>query len=149
MYTDPQVVDFIEKHFIPVRVNVREQKDEFQRLGGRFSALWTPTILIVDGDGQERFRIEGFLPKEDFLSQLALGVAHAAFKRGDHAVAERAFREVLEKYPKTEAAAEAQYWAGVSKYRATNDAGALKDTAKAFKERYQDSSWAKKASVWA
>jgi hypothetical protein len=37
----------------------------------------------------------------------------------------------------------------VSKYRATNDPSALKDTAAAFAERYQQSSWAKKASVWA
>ena len=47
-----------------------------------------------------------------------------------------------------EAAAEAQYWAGVSKYKGTNDATALKETAQAFKQRYQDTSWAKKASVW-
>lgn len=148
MYSDPQVVEFVEKHFIPVRVHVRDQKDEFQRLGGRYSAQWTPTILIVDGDGQERYRNEGFLPKDDFLSQLALGFGHAAFKRGDYAAAERWFRDVHEKYPRTEAAPEAQYWIGVSKYRSTNDASALKETAKAFKERYQDSSWAKKASVW-
>ena len=148
MYSDQQVVDFVEKHFVPVRVHVREQKDEFQRLGGRYSAQWTPTILIVDGDGQERYRNEGFLPKDDLLGQLTLGLGHAAFKRSDYAAAERWFRDVDEEYPRTEAAAEAQYWIGVSKYRRTNDASALKETAQAFKERFQDSSWAKKASVW-
>jgi hypothetical protein len=35
----------------------------------------------VDAGGEERFRIEGFLPADDFLSQLMLGAAQAAFKR--------------------------------------------------------------------
>jgi TolA-binding protein len=51
--------------------------------------------------------------------------------------------------PGTDAAAEAMYWAGVARYKATNDASALKATADAFKKRYQDSIWAKKASIWA
>jgi hypothetical protein len=36
----------------------------------------------------------------------------------------------------------------VTRYKATNDAAALAETTKAFKERYSDSTWAKKASVW-
>ena len=40
-------------------------------------------------------------------------------------------------------------WAGVARYKATGDAAALKDTAERFKKRYADSTWAKKASVWA
>jgi len=35
-----------------------------------------------------------------------------------------------------------------SRYKATNDAAALAGTAEAFSRRYQDSVWAKKASVW-
>jgi hypothetical protein len=37
----------------------------------------------------------------------------------------------------------------VSKYKASHDSTALKETAKAFAARYKDSSWAKKASIWA
>ena len=148
MYTDPRVVEFIRKNTIPVRVHVKDAKDEFKRLGDKFDAHWTPTTLIVDGSGTERHRIEGFLPADDFLSQLALGLAKAAFARQDYAAAERLYRNVMEHYPATDAAPEAQYWSGVSRYRSTNDAAALKDTAKAFSERYQESSWAKKASVW-
>ncbi|MBA3258411.1 MAG: hypothetical protein H0T68_02960 [Gemmatimonadales bacterium] len=48
----------------------------------------------------------------------------------------------------SEAGAEALYWVGVSRYKASNDAAALADTARQFRERYQDTSWAKKASVW-
>ena len=148
MYTDPRVVDVIERQFVPVRVHVKENGDEFQRLGAKYDAHWTPTILILDGDGQERHRIEGFLPADDFLSQLALGAAQAAFSAGDFARAEKLFEEVLQKYPRTDAAPEAQYWSGVSRYKATSDPSALAATHKKFQERYTDSSWAKKASVW-
>jgi TolA-binding protein len=71
------------------------------------------------------------------------------FKKGKFADAEKRFREIVEKLPKSEAAPEAMYWAGVSRYKATNDGTALKETAKAFTQRYNDSSWAKKASIWA
>lgn len=148
MYSDRTVVEFVDAHFVPVRAHVREHAQLFQQLGQRFNAQWTPTVLIVDPDGRERHRIEGFLPAGDFVAQLRLGLAHSAFSRGRFADAEPLFRAVVELHPDSEAAAEAQYWAGVSRYKATNDAGALADTARAFGERYQDTSWAKKASVW-
>ncbi len=149
MYSDSRVVDFVTRNFVPVRVHVKENKASFAELGDRYDAHWTPTILLVDSSGTERHRIEGFLPVDDFLSQLSLGLAKAAFARKDYAAAERLYRAVVEQFPATDAAPEAQYWTGVSRYRASNDASALKDTAKAFADRYQDSTWAKKASVWA
>ena len=148
MYTDDRVKDLIAERFVPVRVHVRENRDEYQQLSSRYGAQWTPTILVVDADGQERHRIEGFLPTRDFLSQVELGAAHAAFKRGDSAKAEQLFREVASRFADTEAAPEALYWAGVSKYRATNDPAALKETAATFSTHYAGSPWAKKASVW-
>ena len=102
----------------------------------------------MDAGGTERYRLEGFLPADDFLSQLALGRAKAAFARQDYPEAERLYRDVLKGFRSTDAAPEAQYWAGVSRYRETNDAAVLKATGQAFLERYRDSTWAKKASVW-
>lgn len=95
---------------------MKEQAEDFKRFGERFSAQWTPTILILDPDGVERHRIEGFLPADDFLAQLMLGLGHAAFKREDWKEAERRFREVLERFPDGETAPEALYWAGVARY---------------------------------
>jgi hypothetical protein len=139
------VTELVSKNFVAARFHVKDQADAFKR----FDALWTPTILILDPTGKEQHRIEGFLPVEDFLAQLQLGLGHTAFKTGKFAEAEKWFREVVEKFPKTEAAAEAQYWAGVARYKGANDASALKATAEAFKKRYSDTSWAKKASIWA
>lgn len=148
MYSDPRVARFISEQVEPVRVHVRDQRDEYKRLSERYNAQWTPTILILDAEGQERHRIEGFLPVDDFLSQLALGLAKSAFQRNDYAEAERQYRGIVDKYPSTDAAAEALYWAGVSKYKGSGDASALTATASAFRERYQQTAWAKKASVW-
>jgi hypothetical protein len=148
VYPDERVIRFVNEHFIPVRIHVRQQADEWKRVGGRYSVQWTPTILVVDPTGEERHRVEGFLPVDDFLAQLELGWAHAAFGAGRFEDAEKRFRTIVERHSGTDAAPEALYWAGVSRYKATNDASALQETAKAFRERYQDSPWAKKSIVW-
>ncbi|MDP9203166.1 MAG: tetratricopeptide repeat protein [Gemmatimonadota bacterium] len=143
------MVRFVNDNFIPARVHVKEDADAFKRYGERYNAHWTPTVLELDPSGEEFYRVEGFLPRDDFLAQLMLGRAHMDFKQEKWTEAEKGFREIVDKLPNTDAASEAMYWAGVSRYKATNDATALKATAKAFTERYKDSSWAKKASIWA
>ena len=142
------MIDLITNAFHPVRIHVREDADAWKKVGGELGVQWTPTVLVLDYAGVERHRIEGFLPADDFLAQVSLGLAKAAFSRSDFADAEQRYRAIVETFPQTETAAEALYWAGVSKYKHTNDPSALRDTATAFGERYQDSSWAKKSSVW-
>jgi Tetratricopeptide repeat len=148
VYPDERVVKLVQDNFIPARVHVKEQPEDFRRLGQRYNAQWTPTLLIIDPEGTERHRVEGFLPVEDILAQLTLGLAHSAFARQRWDEAERRFREVLDRFPNTESAPEALYWAGVSRYKGKGDASALGETARQFARRYQQSSWAKKASVW-
>jgi TolA-binding protein len=148
VYPDERVGKLITEHFIPARVHVREQAADFQRFGDRYAAHWTPTILELDPDGTEQHRVEGFLEADDLLAQLTLGLGKSAFKAKRWQDAERHFREVVDRYPGSDAAAEALYWAGVSRYRATGDASALGATAAAFSSRYEDSIWAKKASIW-
>ena len=149
MWPDPRVVKFVTENFMPARVHVRDDSALFQKYGEKYGAQWTPTILELDSQGVERHRIEGFLPTDDFLSQLMLGRAHIAFAEEKWDEAERRFRDIVEKFPDTDAAPEALYWAGVAPYKATHDNASLKKTASAFQDRYQDTSWAKKASVWA
>jgi hypothetical protein len=131
-----------------VRVHVKEQAKDFQTLGERYGAQWTPTTLILSPDGRERHRIEGYTPADDFLAQLSLGLGRVDFDDGRFDEAERRFRGVVERHPATDAAPEALYWAGVSRYKATHDPAALQQTATAVGERYPNSPWAKKASVW-
>ncbi len=139
------MVDFISSYFIPAKIHIKEQPQTFKRFG----AQWTPTLLIMTTHGDEAHRIEGFLDVDAMLAQLELGLAKAFFKMEKYADAEKHFRAVVQSYPSAEAAPEALYWAGVAAYKATNDPGKLKETAKAEQSRYPQSEWAKKASVWA
>lgn len=145
---DDRVVRWVSENVLPVRVHVKDDAEEYRRLAARFGANWTPTILVLDPDGEERHRVEGFLPTEELLGQLELGLGRLDLAAGGFSEAEERFREIVEAHPDVEAAPEALYWAGVARYKATDDGSALEETARAFRERYRETPWAKKASVW-
>ena len=103
----------------------------------------------MDANGEERWRIEGYLPKDEFRAQLEMGLARVAFMRKKWADAEQLYAQVVERYPETAAAPEAVYWRGVSQYKHTNDHTVLGTITEQLNQKYQDSVWAQKASVWA
>lgn len=148
MWPDPRVDELVSREFLPVRVHVRNTADEYKRLAGKYGAEWTPTILMLDSEGNERHRMEGYLPVEEFVPHLEFGAARVAFSGGAFDDAEKRLRHVVEKHPDSEVAPEALYWAGVSRYKGSDDAGALKAAAGALREKYRASPRAKKASVW-
>jgi hypothetical protein len=148
VWPDDRVARFVNDNFVAARAHVKQNPNDYKQYSERYQAPWTPTILVLDPEGTEHHRIEGFLPADDFLAQLMLGWARMAFNQHQFAEAERRYRAIVEQLPEAEAAAEALYWAGAAKYRATGDPAALKQTGETFKQRYRDSTWAKKASVW-
>ena len=105
-------------------------------------------MLILDSNGVERFRLEGYLPKDEFRAQLELGLARIAFMSKQWAEAESRYAAVLEKYPESKAAPEALYWTGVSRYKATNDHTVLGELPGQLRDRYPDSIEALKAIPW-
>jgi thioredoxin-related protein len=139
------VDSYIKDNLIPVEVHIQEPRAVFDR----FAVQWTPTLLFLDPQGTERYRFQGFLPPEDFLSHLELGVAHTLFGSKNFKTAEQRFRQIVERDSKCEVTPEALYWAGVSKYKSTGDPSSLAETASEFRSKYPETIWAKKASVWA
>ena len=135
---------FINENFVPVEAHIKEHPAYFHRFG----ALWTPSVLILDANGKERVRIEGYLPKEEFRAQLEMALARVAFMGKRWAEAERGYAEVLERYPDSKAAPEALYWKGVSHYKATNDHTVLGELPGEFAKKYPDSLWALKTAAW-
>jgi TolA-binding protein len=129
---------------VPLEAHIKEHAVYFHR----FDVNWTPSVLILDSNGKERFRIEGYLPKDEFRAQLELALARVAFMSKDWADAERRYTEVLERYPDSTAAPEALYWKGVSHYKGTNDHTVLGELPGQFEEQYPDSSWALKTAAW-
>lgn len=137
------MASFLAQHFIPVKVHIKEQPETFDRFG----VQWTPVLAIFDPEGREQYRWEGFLPADDFLGQLAIGRAHLAFAAQRWVEAASRFDEVARRHADAEFAPAAVYWAAVARYKGGDDA-ALPAVARALRERYPQSSWAKKASVW-
>jgi TolA-binding protein len=104
---------------------------------------------VLDENGKERHRIEGYLPKDEFAAQLQLGLARVAFMQKKWKDAEHLYDQIVSKYPESTAAPEAVYWKAVSHYKGTNDHTVLGEVPKTLRERYPESVWAKKAIPWA
>jgi hypothetical protein len=138
------VASFIRENFVPLGAHIKEHPAWFKR----FDAIWTPTILVMDADGHERWRIEGYLPKDEFRAQLEMGLARVDATQKKWDAAGRRYAHVAEAYPNAKVAPEALYWRDVSTYNATHDHVPLQNVAKELRERYPDSEWTMKASVW-
>jgi len=102
----------------------------------------------MDSSGKERWRIEGYLPKNEFRAQLELGLARMSFMEKRWAEAEQKYDQVIERYAETAAAPEAVYWKGISRYKMTNDHTVLGGVAEELGAKYPESVWAQKAIVW-
>jgi tetratricopeptide (TPR) repeat protein len=104
--------------------------------------------VILDQDGEEHHRFVGYLPPEDFIAQIILGKGKAEFDLDHFEQAIQCFQEILVRFPKTEGAPEAQYYLGVSKYKASHDPKELKLGLEVLQWDYPSSEWTKKAQVY-
>jgi thioredoxin family protein/tetratricopeptide repeat protein len=139
------VIRVIERETAPVMINVSESK----ALAEKYCVEWTPTIVIADEKGEELERWVGYLPAEDFIPELMLATGLADFHLGrlDEAIGE--FEQLINQYPKSEFVPEAEYFLGVSKFKKEGDMTILSDICTTLTDKYPDSVWAKKGSIWA
>jgi TolA-binding protein len=103
----------------------------------------------MDSDGVERYRIEGYLPKDWFRARLEMGLARVAFMHKKFADAQTIYASVAQNYGPLALAGEAMYWLSVCKYKGTNDHTALGETAKELADKYPDDEWTLKSLPWA
>ena len=104
---------------------------------------------MLDAKGVERYRIEGYLPKDWFRARLEMGVARVAFMHKKFADAQKLYEQIIERFGDLALAAEASYWFAVSKYKATNDHSALGEVAKELSEKHPGDEWTLKSDPWA
>jgi hypothetical protein len=142
-YPNEKVVDFIERHVVPIQVLF-----DSQPLATKFNIQWTPTVITLDEEGKEHHRTIGFLSPEEFTPSLMLGVAKCHFDRGKFGEAAAMIEEILKDYPKSEAAPEAVYIRGVALYKSTHSAEHLKEIYKRLQSEYPSSEWAKRAQPY-
>jgi thioredoxin-like negative regulator of GroEL len=145
VYPTPEVTAFIRENFVTARVHIKENPTMWHRYGIR----WTPTVLVLAADGTELRRIEGFLPADELLGQLRVALGYNAANAKNWKDAQRWFEEASANGATTDAAPEALYWAGVSRYSASHDPAELRKLKQQFAQRFQNTAWAKRTVVWA
>lgn len=105
-------------------------------------------MLVLDANGTERWRIEGFLPKRELHAQLEMGLARIVAVRKRWADAEPRYARIVERFGDTFVAPEALYWRGIAAYQVTRDHTSLERMAAELTSRFPGSAWAVKAAVW-
>ena len=103
----------------------------------------------MDSAGVERYRIEGYLPKDWFRARLEMSIARVAFMHKKFTDAQRLYAEVVDRFGNLAVTAEALYWRAVSQYKATNDHTALGEVAPELAEKYPENEWRLKSLPWA
>lgn len=142
-YPNAKVIDFFRKYLAPVRVLISSTP-----LPQQFKVKWTPTFVILDPEGEEHHRSVGFLPPEEFIPSLTLGIAKTWFDHEQFSEAQAHLDRLISEYPKSDVSAEAIYYRGVSRYKATNDASALRQAHETLHADYKVSDWAKRATAY-
>ena len=144
--TYPQVfvVDAIVAHAIPVHFdNSKAENNQF--LHG-IHHIWTPDVRILNHDGFELYRWDGFLPPAEFAARTlcGFGMAYLRLKRFDQA--EAVYLDVLKRFSTTYAAPEAQYYLGVTRYRRDPNSDELLTQWANLRSRYPSSEYRVKQS---
>lgn len=139
-YPDHEVINFVSENMIPLQV-----LSDIQPLSTDFNVKWTPTLVTLDTDGKEHHRTVGFLSPEELIPSLLLGMGKSYFETDRFGEAITNLERLLEKYPKSDSAAEAIYLRGVSRYKSTNDPEPLKAAYEQLAADYPSSEWTKRA----
>lgn len=139
-YPNEKVIDYIGKNFIALRL-----ANDAEPYAGQFTVKWTPKVLILDALGKAHQQTTGFLPPEDFVPFLELGLAMVDFDLDCLEDCRMHLDNILASHPESLAAPEALYYLGVMGYKTTGDGESLKTALRELQNRYPDSEWARKA----
>jgi len=134
---------FIDLNFIPVQVEVSNKA-----LVEKYGVSWTPTILVLDADGKEHYRIVGYVPPEEFMPLFMVGKARWALDNENYAEARAILEEMMPRCPHPRAAAEAIFFLGVAKYKMDHDPKPLRMAYEELKAKYPDSEWFRRAEPY-
>jgi hypothetical protein len=145
-YSDEKVQRFLEERFIPLRSECFW--DNPTALMRKYAIKWTPTFIVHNTGGSEHHRFVGFVPTDDLLAQLGLGIGKIFYDtdRMDDAI--RQFQTVIERHPDAGATPEAVFLRGVAEYKHTQDAKALRRAYDVLKAGYSQSEWARRAEPY-
>lgn len=142
-YQDLDVSNFIIDRIVALRAPFAAKT-----LATDFRVVWTPTLVILDYYGKEHQRTVGYIPPEELVASLLLGIGKVGFDNDQFNEAGVQLNTLLNGYPRSAAAPEAVYLRGLARYKSSHAATALKDTYRQLLAEYPESEWTKRAEPY-
>jgi hypothetical protein len=139
-YPNAEVAEFVSKNVIPLRLRF-----DAEPLAKDYSVKWTPTLILLDASGKEHSRTVGFLPPDELIPSLLLGIGKVYFDQDQFSLSIPFLDKVIFDYPKSGPAAEAVFLRGVSGFKSTHDPKLLRKIYDRLQTDYPASEWAKRA----
>lgn len=144
-FPEPAVAGTINNAYVGLQINTKESAAK--PVVERFRQVWTPDLRILDADGFEYYRWNGFLPPFEFLPQMLAAEAHARLRQKKVRAAAELYNEIVERFPTSRVAAEAAYFAAVANYRASEDSKELMKGWEKLRLRFPNSDWRLKQTM--
>lgn len=147
-YRDLRVCALLNQAFVPLLYNARQPDRNFESLNGKSIYAFSPVLIIKSPDGTELHRVTGYLPPDDMLIYLNLGLALDALYRRSWPDAYELLDQAAATYPNAKNIPEALWWRGVAAYRKSGgDLGALADAWSVLRNDFPLSVWADRADI--
>jgi hypothetical protein len=143
-YPQAFVAEIIENYSVPVQVDNSDAANA--ALLERVHHIWTPDVRILSSDGAELYRWDGFLPPAEFAARALTGFGQAHLRLRNFKAAEALYIDALRRFPTSIAAAEAQYYLGVTRYRADPESNELLHQWSLLRAKYPQSEYRVKQS---
>lgn len=139
-FSDPDVLNFIADHLVPLRLPIS---------GGAhtsdYRVSWTPTLIVMDYYGREHQRTIGYIPPDELVGSLLLGMGKVSLDYGQFSEAVIQFNTLMNGCSDCASAPEAVYLRGVARYKTSRDPAALKEIHQQLSSKYPQSEWVKRA----
>ncbi|MBA4395465.1 MAG: hypothetical protein C0407_18090 [Desulfobacca sp.] len=139
-YPDVKVAEFVNSRMIPIQVLF-----DAQPYASDFNIKWTPTMITLDENGKEHHRVVGFLPPEQFIPAMLLGISKVNFdlEKFENALAD--LEKIITEFPESKAIPEAIFLRGVAGYKSSHDPKPLKAAYEKLQAEYPTSEWTDRA----
>lgn len=140
-FSNPEVQQFLKDNFALVHYDVLADDDAMPR----FSAAWTPTIIVRNAEGKEQRRSLGYLKPQSFIGEMSLAMIVADMTKGDYEAAQKHAHEAVKSTEGDDVRhPEARYWEAVTAYKTTHSQDPLIAGWKQLLADEPNSDWAKK-----
>jgi hypothetical protein len=142
-FPELDVANFITDRMVALRAPVGAKT-----LATDFRVVWTPTLVILDYYGKEHQRTIGYIPPDQMVASLLLGIARVGIDNDQFNEAVIQLNTLLNGYPQSAAAPEAVYLRGVARHKSSHSAQALKEAYQQLLAEYPQSEWTRRAEPY-